>query len=127
MSVLLNRFWNEEDGAIISSELILVMTVLILGMIVGLSALRDSIVGELADVAAAFGSINQSYQFFGLSGHSAEVVGSFYLDDTDFCEDGSVDDEGEFENCIGIIFGGGNDPSEESDGAGATFVIGNPT
>lgn len=108
MSQVLLQFWVEEDGAIISSELILVLTILVLGMIVGLATLRDSVVAELADLAAAIGSVNQSYSFAGLSGHSSSTAGSFFVDATDFCEDGSTDDPGVFENCITLV-----PPSEE--------------
>lgn len=103
MSQLLNRFWTEEEGAIISSELVLVLTIVVIGMIVGLATLRDAVVGELADLAAAIGSVNQTYSFSGLSGHSSSVSGSFYTDATDFCEDGSVDTAGAFENCITVL------------------------
>ena len=33
---MLKRLWNDEGGAIISAELVLVATILVIGMIVGL-------------------------------------------------------------------------------------------
>ena len=51
---LVNRLWNEEVGAIVSAEIMLVATILVIGMIVGLKSVRDSVVTELADVAQAF-------------------------------------------------------------------------
>ena len=57
----MSRLWNEDVGAIISAEIMLVASILVIGMVVGLSSLRDSVVTELADVAQALSQVNQSY------------------------------------------------------------------
>lgn len=54
------RLWAEDDGFIISAELVLIATILVLALVVGLSVVRDSISAELVDVANAFGKVNQS-------------------------------------------------------------------
>ena len=58
---ILQQLWNDERGAIFSMELILIATLVVIGIIVGLATLRDSVVGELGDTAAAVGQVNQSY------------------------------------------------------------------
>jgi len=87
---MLKRLWMDEGGAILSAELILIMTILVIGMIVGLKVLQDAVVTELADVAAAIGSLNQSYAFAGksatdpLSGTlKAFTAGSLFTDSPD--------------------------------------------
>jgi Flp pilus assembly pilin Flp len=80
----MKRFWEDECGAILSAELVLVMTILVIGMIVGLKALQDAVVNELGDVAAAIGALNQSYSFTGVqqSGFSM-TSGSQFTDAVD--------------------------------------------
>eukprot|EP00389_Voromonas_pontica_P014609 GDKH01022687.1.p1 GENE.GDKH01022687.1~~GDKH01022687.1.p1 ORF type:complete len:69 (+),score=11.04 GDKH01022687.1:28-234(+) len=56
---MFQQFWNDENGFVVSTELGLIATVLVLGMIVGLTTLRDQVIAELADVAAAFSNSNQ--------------------------------------------------------------------
>jgi Flp pilus assembly pilin Flp len=57
----LNSLWNDEAGFVVSSELALVSTVGVLGMVAGLSEASNNVNGELQDVGAAFGSLDQSY------------------------------------------------------------------
>lgn len=87
MKNLLSRFWRDEAGFVISSELVLVATILVIGLIAGLTAVRDGVVQELGDTAQAFGAVSQSYVFQGVTGHSAATAGSTYADATDFCDE----------------------------------------
>ncbi|GAA4439340.1 hypothetical protein [Bremerella cremea] len=61
---VMKKLWNDERGFVNSTELILIATLAVLGLIVGLAALRDSIVQELGDTASAVGEFNQSYAVF---------------------------------------------------------------
>lgn len=54
----LARLWRCQAGAIISSEYLILGTILALGLIVGFSAARDAIVSELRDYADAIAGIN---------------------------------------------------------------------
>ena len=83
---MLKRLWKEEVGAIVSAEIMLVATILVIGMIVGLKSVRDSVVSELADVAQAIANINQSYCYSGVSGHAAKTSGGEFEDQADFCD-----------------------------------------
>ena len=86
---MLKNFWNDEAGAIISAELAIVLTIVVIGMVTGLSSLRDAVITELADVGAAIGSLNQSYTVAGVVAHSAATGPSTYSDLADFCDNGS--------------------------------------
>lgn len=84
---VLAQLWRDDLGFVISSELILVATILVIGMIVGLATLRDQVVQELGDVGAAFSQLVQSYSFSGITGHTSATAGSAFADFTDFCDD----------------------------------------
>lgn len=84
----LHQLWKDEAGFIVSTELVLIATILVIGMVVGLATVRNHVVQELGDVAAAIGSINQTYQYTGVTGRgtSSETKGSKFDDKTDFCD-----------------------------------------
>ena len=60
MNTLRKRIWVEDEG-VLSFEWILLITVLVIGIVGGLSAVRDAIIDELGDVAGAVVSVDQSY------------------------------------------------------------------
>ena len=94
---MFHRLWNDEAGMVVSSELVFVTSIAAIGMIVGLSAARDGITSELADVGDSVTEYNQGYQVASIRGHGAAIAGSQYLDGTDFCDvaDGvALSDEG---------------------------------
>ena len=107
---LLKRLWNDDAGAVVSIELVLVGSVLLLGLIVGLAALRDSVNNELADLGSAVDEINQTFRVDALIGHSAGVAGSEHVDNTDFC-DRADDVLGQAEGCIDTATGAGANES----------------
>ena len=61
----MRKLFNDEVGAVISAELVLVLTIGVLGMVVGLASVRDSINAELVDLSSAFGAIDQSFSVRG--------------------------------------------------------------
>ncbi len=83
---------NDEAGFIISAELVLVLTIAVLGMVVGLTAVRDSVANELNDLAHAFGAVSQSYNVSGLTkgrcygGAHASINGFGFNDHADECD-----------------------------------------
>jgi hypothetical protein len=90
---MLSRLWIDEEGFIVSAELVLVSTLLVLGLIVGLSEVQHAVVAELNDVGDAIGSLNQSYFFSGFSkrsffigGVKAFTRGSVFVDTFDECD-----------------------------------------
>lgn len=85
MNALFTKLLNDEAGFIVSAELVLVSTIVVLGLIVGLSELALNINNELEDVGSAFNGIQQTYKVDGFSGHKACVRGSEFYDTFDFC------------------------------------------
>jgi len=94
---MLKSFWNDEAGFIVSAELILVSTILVIGLIVGLIEVQSAIIHELNDVGEAIGSINQSYSYAGTltqkGPHTVATAGSAFGDRSDVeccdCNDGA--------------------------------------
>ncbi len=68
---MMHRLLQEEAGFIVSAELVLLSTILVIGLIVGLSSIQHAVVTELNDVADAIGSLNQSYWYTGFSANKS--------------------------------------------------------
>ncbi len=104
---MFRKLWQDESGFVIASELVLIGTILVIGMITGLTSLRNAVVTELADVAGAIGLIDQSYSYGSIQGHHAFTDGSMFTDRPDFCDLGP---DGAFANsrCIVICAGVNN-------------------
>jgi hypothetical protein len=96
---LVRKIWNDEAGFVVSAELILVATVAVIGLLVGLAAVRDGVISELSDVAGAIQDVNQSYSIDGVVGHNANTAGFNFIDTTDEC-DSDNDASGAADNCI---------------------------
>jgi Flp pilus assembly pilin Flp len=109
---MLKNFWNDEAGAIISAELVLVLTIAVLAMVTGLTSLRDAVVTELADVGAAFASVDQSYSYGGISAHCAVVSGSSYNDLQDFCDGGDDSLDNVNARCVSICAAGDGETAQ---------------
>ncbi len=88
----MRKLFNDEVGFVISAELVLVLTIAVLGMVVGLTSVRDSINAELVDLSNAFGAIDQSYSVRGSFKASntdkahAQVAGFGFNDRGDDCD-----------------------------------------
>ncbi|MDA1213417.1 MAG: hypothetical protein O2955_12950 [Planctomycetota bacterium] len=85
----IKKLWSDDAGFVVTSELILVGTVLVIGLTIGLTSLRDQVVQELADLAISIGSVNESYSYSGITGHTSSVAGSIFEDNFDYCEEDS--------------------------------------
>lgn len=83
---LLAPLWADEAGFVLSAELILIGTVVVLGLTVAMVSVRDSLAGELTDLSNAFRQIDQSYGYGGIrgcrtqTGWTSWTAGSKYLD-----------------------------------------------
>ncbi len=84
--------YRDEVGAILSAEIVLVGTILVLGMLVGLVELQCSLVDELNDIGEAIGSLNQSYVASGSASFKKDGTpkavnfGSHFTDRVDSCD-----------------------------------------
>ena len=88
----MRKLFNDEAGFVVSAELVLVLTIAVLGMVVGLASVRDSLTGEFNDLSAAFGAVNQSFHYRTVSkaggttkGHGL-TAGAGYADLGDDCD-----------------------------------------
>ena len=115
--MVLRGLWNDDRGFVISTELVLLATVLVIGLLVGTVSLRDGVVSELSDVTSAVQSVNQSYGYDGIVGHNAAVHGSLYTDLFDEC-DVNVDTASTFGSCIVTVA-----PVLEGIAAGSGVVV----
>jgi hypothetical protein len=83
---MLRKLWQCEAGFVLSTETVLVATILVIGMITGLATVRDQVVTELADLAAAVSDLDHSYSFSGVTTSVATISGSTFTDLVDFCD-----------------------------------------
>ncbi|MBX3441681.1 MAG: hypothetical protein KF774_04680 [Planctomyces sp.] len=89
MSGMLRSLWNDERGFILSAELVIISTVLVIGLVSGLVCIRTALSDEMTDVASAIGSLNQSYSYGGMHGCRSwcglrsRTYGSAFLDRAD--------------------------------------------
>ena len=87
MTNLFAQLLNDENGFLMSAELILLASILVLGLVVGLSEVSFAINNELEDVASAFSSMNQSYSASGSHSHGkGRRSGSRFNDERDYCD-----------------------------------------
>ena len=86
---LLKALYNDDNGFVVSAELVLVLTIGVLSMIVGLHAVSKSVTQELNDLSSAFGAVDQSYHYKGLHKGKdchAGITGSGFSDSQDDCD-----------------------------------------
>ncbi|MBI1347142.1 hypothetical protein GC163_12740 [bacterium] len=80
--------WKDDRGLVLSAELIIIVTVVVLGLITGLACVQQAVVAELQDVSGALRGLNQSYatpQFWGCAkiwGRTSWTAGSRFTDTT---------------------------------------------
>ena len=106
MRKFMSQLWNDEAGFVISSELIFVATLLVIGLITGLTTIRDQVLGELGDVADAISEFDQSYSISAVTAHASSTSGALFDDINDFCEaGGNVSDQstGALPQCLAIV------------------------
>ena len=89
---MLRTFLNDENGFLISAELMLIITLAFCMAAVGWAAVRDALVNELNDVSHAIGAVSQSYHVSGFSKAKllgkphGECAGFGFNDDADDCD-----------------------------------------
>jgi len=78
---------HDENGFIVSAELIIVSTVAVLALVVGLSEISFSVNNELEDVGSAVGTMNQTFYVSGVQSlGKGGAVGSSFDDYADYCD-----------------------------------------
>lgn len=83
----------KQGGFIVTMELLLLSAILVLGLIVGMVSLRDSMLAELSDLSESIGALNQSYNILGVNNAAgtAATAGSSFQDAADTTPYGPID------------------------------------
>lgn len=78
MNALFARLWRETDG-VLTFEWVLLITLLVVGIVGGVAALRDGVIDELGDMSEAVVNIDQS---FVIEANEALGLPGFQFNDT---------------------------------------------
>lgn len=90
------RLFILEDGAfIVSSEVLLLATVAVLGLLVGIQNIRNVIFHEFEDLVETFGFLDQSYNYLGITrgdplNSGSTTSGGLFEDTSDNDNRGSI-------------------------------------
>ncbi len=98
MKNMFRSFLRSEEGFVLSTEAVLIGTILVLGMIVGLAEIRNAVVQELGDYSQAVAMLSQDYAFTSVSSTNNPGViataGSQFSDSPDDQEANATDANG---------------------------------
>lgn len=94
---MLRNFRDDESGFLVSTELVFIATICVIGLVTGLVEVQSAVIGELNDVGEAIGSLNQSFFFSGWISRATtgtcikgQTFGSTFEDHEDECDRNSV-------------------------------------
>jgi hypothetical protein len=90
MQKLILKLYNDDAGALIASEWVFVATILTLGAITGLVAVRQAVIAELHDLANSMLALNCSYSYSGQANCCASTAGAQFIDPPEPIVVGSV-------------------------------------
>lgn len=76
----MRKLWSDDTGALIATEYLFVVTILVIGIVVGLTAIRDALNAELTETANAMLALSQGYTISGTSGSGGNTDGSAAID-----------------------------------------------
>jgi hypothetical protein len=76
MRKILATLWNDDGGSLIAAEWLFVTTILVIGVTVGLVAVRNAVTDELTTMANSIDSLNPCYSFSGQKNCESSVCGS---------------------------------------------------
>lgn len=76
---------KKQGGFVLTAELVLLVTILVFGAIVGMVSMRDALNAEMEDVAEAIGAVDQGYEYNGITNNqlTATIAGSSWEDAVD--------------------------------------------
>jgi hypothetical protein len=83
MRQFLSRLWNDDCGALLAVEWVFVATILVLGSITGLVAVRQAILAELHEFAEALRHLSHAYHIHGFRHGDLDDEAGFADDDGD--------------------------------------------
>jgi hypothetical protein len=101
---MISTLWKDDCGAILSTEMVLIGSVVLLGVVAGLATVRDAVTTELANFGGSISNLDQSFVLHGTRSHSAATAGTRFVDAAD-----SGDDPGDSlvinERCLVVCAG----------------------
>jgi hypothetical protein len=80
MNALVMKLWSDDAGYILSAESVFLFTITVLGITIGMAAVRNAVVSELVEVANAIAALDQGYSFNGLTTCAGFVNGTAVTD-----------------------------------------------
>jgi Flp pilus assembly pilin Flp len=87
MKNMFRSFLRSEEGFVLSTEAVLIGTILVLGMIVGLAEIRNAVVQELGDYSQAVNMLSQDFAYTSVTSTNVntniQTSGSQFSDSTD--------------------------------------------
>jgi hypothetical protein len=69
---MLKSLWLDEGGAVLSAELLLLTVILVIGLSVGMVAVRDAIDAQFAELALSIAAIDTGFGYDGLEYEDGE-------------------------------------------------------
>jgi Flp pilus assembly pilin Flp len=85
MLPMVKRLWTEQDG-VLAFEWTLLLTLLVIGIVIGVAAARDAIIDELGDTAQVMLAVDQSYHIGFPLQSSVHAVNSSSASNSDFTD-----------------------------------------
>lgn len=84
-TIQISKLVSKQGGFVLTTELVLLSTVLVIGLVAGMVTMRDALTAEMEDVSEAIGHLDQTYAFNGIVNgeNTAAIEGSVYGDATD--------------------------------------------
>lgn len=77
---VLVKFWNDECGAVLSTEYLMLGTVVAVGGASGMAAMRDSVSDEFREYGQSVREVRQAYNVNTRSGGGAQARGTAVSD-----------------------------------------------
>lgn len=84
-NIQVSKLSRKQAGFVMTTELVLLSTVMVVGLVAGMVTMRDALTAEMEDVAEAIGHLDQTYAFNGIVNgqKTAAIEGSVFGDSTD--------------------------------------------
>jgi Flp pilus assembly pilin Flp len=73
---LFMQLWNDESGAVVATEYLMLGSIVALGSAAGMAEIRDSMIDEYKDLGQSIRETRQSYSVPGQRGGAAKTNGS---------------------------------------------------
>jgi hypothetical protein len=116
---MFRKLWDDQSGAILSAELVVLGTIMVVGVATGLASIRDAVITELNDFATVVSTMDQSLVVHGVTSHSGATGRTLFVDTPDAGDTGST---GASSTCL-IVCGPAPSLAGSESGAGPGSVL----